>query len=183
MNDQSQDGIKCFWRKVAVYRENNSSGGTPDEYFAAAYEIERLSDQVVVDTGIIKSHFERIEELESALKKIRYSSFTPTPEREIARKVLSPDSQTVREGVDMAIHHIIPKGIWPGIKFLVGSVEVLFLAHTWQCGQRFTGFKGKRNRKVGYQTYGDASRENDTYKCGGWYWVDDYFTKRGLKHT
>jgi hypothetical protein len=23
----------------------------------------------------------------------------------------------------------------------------------------------------------------DTYKSGGWYWLDDYFTKRGLKHT
>ena len=83
----------------------------------------------------------------------------------------------------MAIRHVPPKGIWPGIKFLIGSVEILLLAHTWQCGQRFTGIKTRRNKKVGYQTYGDAKPEHDTYKCGGWYWFGDYFTKRGLKHA
>ena len=80
MNDQLQDGMKCFWRKVAVYRENNSSGGTPDEYFAAADEIDRLNDQVVVDTGIIKAHFGRIKELETALRQIF----------NIAKKLLAP---------------------------------------------------------------------------------------------
>lgn len=83
----------------------------------------------------------------------------------------------------MAIRHVPPAGIWPGIKFRIGSIEVWMLAHTWQNGQRFTGFKGKRSLKVGYQTYGDASTDIDNYKSGGWYWMDNYFTKRGLKHA
>ena len=83
----------------------------------------------------------------------------------------------------MAIRHIPPKGIWPGVQFLIGAIEFCLFQHTWQYGQRFTGIKNRRNRKVGYQTYGDAKPDYDTFKSGGWYWLDDYFTKRGLKHT
>jgi len=83
----------------------------------------------------------------------------------------------------MAIRHVPPKGIWPGINIHIGSIDLCFLAHTWQCGQRFTGIKTRRSRNIGYQTYGDASPTTDARHSGGWYWLDDYFTKRGLKHT
>ena len=83
----------------------------------------------------------------------------------------------------MAIRHIPPKGIWPGIDFRICGVWFFLFTHTWQCGQRFTGITVKRTRKIGYQTYGDAAPGYDTYKSGGWYWLDNYFTKRGLKHA
>ncbi len=83
----------------------------------------------------------------------------------------------------MAIRHIPPKGIWPGISIRICGVWFFLLAHTWQCGQRFTGITVQRKQKIGYQTYGDAEQWTDTYKSGGWWWLDDYFSKRNLKHS
>ena len=83
----------------------------------------------------------------------------------------------------MAIRHVPPKGIWMGFQFSIRGVRIALLHHTCQCDQRFSGIETRRKRKIGYQTYGDAKPEYDTYKSGGWYWLDDYFTKRDLKHT
>ncbi len=66
MDDKLQGGMKCFWRAVAAYRENNSSGGIADQYFAAADEIKRLTAEVSVLRESVEDFISQIDDCRSA---------------------------------------------------------------------------------------------------------------------